>query len=55
MFYLMRAFVLEMKNVLSSNDSLMKVQYLHEHLFLDFVNHFEKFIKFVSIFWINLF
>ena len=51
----MRAFVLEIKNVLSSNDSLMKVQHLREHLFLDFVNLFEISIKFVSIFWINLF
>ena len=38
MFYLIRAFVLEMKNVLNSNGSLIKVQHLHEHLFLDFVN-----------------
>ena len=38
----MKAFVVEMKNVLSSNDSLIKVQHLHEHLLLDFVNLFEK-------------
>ena len=55
LFYLIRAFVLEMKNVLRSNDSLIKVQHIYEHLFWDFVNLFEKFIKFVSIFWINLF
>ena len=51
----MRTFVLEMKNVLSSNDCLIKVQHIHEHLFLDFVNLFKKSIKFVSIFGLTYF
>ena len=50
MFYLMSSFVLEIKIVLSSNDSLIKIQYIPEHLFFDLINLFEKSIKFVLIF-----
>ena len=51
----MRAFVLEMKNVLSSNDSLIKVQHLHEHLFLDFVNVLKKSINLFQYFGLTYF
>ena len=51
----MRAFVLEMKNVLSSNDSLIKVQHLHKHLFLNFVNLLKKFINLFQYFGLTYF
>ena len=51
----MRVFVLEMKNVLNSNDSLIKVQHIYEHLFLNFVNLSEKSINLFQYFGLTYF
>ena len=44
-----------MKNVVNFNDSLIKVQHIHEHLFLDFVNLFKKSIKLFQYFGLTYF